>query len=29
MNQDLVFVALSIAFFGLAAAYVHFCEKVR
>jgi hypothetical protein len=29
MNNDFVFVALSVAFFALAAAYAHFCEKVR
>jgi len=29
MNNDFVFVALSIAFFVLAAAYTSFCEKVR
>jgi hypothetical protein len=29
MNSDLVFVALSLAFFALAAAYAWFCEKVR
>jgi hypothetical protein len=29
MNNDFVFVALSIAFFALAAAYAYFCEKVR
>jgi hypothetical protein len=29
MNNDFVFATLSIAFFVLAAAYAHFCEKVR
>jgi hypothetical protein len=29
MNNDFVLVALSVAFFVLAAAYAHFCEKVR
>jgi len=29
MNNDLVFVGLSVAFFVLAAAYAGFCEKVR
>jgi len=26
---DLVFIALSLGFFALAAAYVRFCDKVR
>ena len=29
MNNDIVFVALSFAFFILSALYAHFCEKVR
>jgi hypothetical protein len=29
MNNDLVFVALAVAFFVLSAAYAHFCNKVR
>jgi len=29
MNTDLVFVALSVAFFVLAVAYAYFCQKVR
>jgi hypothetical protein len=29
MNNDFTFIALSVAFFILAAAYVYFCEKVR
>jgi hypothetical protein len=29
MNTDLVFLALSVAFFALCIAYAHFCEKVR
>jgi hypothetical protein len=29
MNNDFIFVALSIAFFVLGAAYACFCEKVR
>jgi hypothetical protein len=29
MNNDFVLVALSVAFFALAAAYAYFCEKIR
>jgi len=29
MNNDFVLVALSVAFFVLAAAYAYFCEKIR
>jgi len=29
MNNDFVFVAVSIAFFVVSALYAHFCEKVR
>jgi hypothetical protein len=29
MNNDFVFLALSVAFFVLAAVYAYFCEKVR
>jgi len=27
--NDLIFISLSVAFFVIAAAYAHFCEKVR
>jgi hypothetical protein len=29
MNHDVTFVALTAAFFASAAAYIHFCAKVR
>lgn len=29
MMQDLVFIAITFAFFALAIAYVRFCERVR
>jgi hypothetical protein len=29
MNTDLVYLSLTVAFFALALAYAHFCEKVR
>jgi len=27
--QDLIFVAITIAFFALSLGYVHFCERIR
>jgi len=27
--QDLIYVAITIAFFALSLAYVHFCERVQ
>ena len=29
MMRDLIFVAVTIAFFVLSIAYVHFCERVK
>jgi hypothetical protein len=29
MNPDVVFVALTVAFFALAAAFAYFCRKIR
>jgi len=27
--QDLIFVAVSVAFFAISIAYVHFCDRVK
>jgi len=27
--QDLIFIAVTIAFFALSLAYVHFCDRIR
>jgi hypothetical protein len=29
MNNDFVFAALAVTFFVIAAAYAHFCDRVR